>query len=138
MNFFNLFSEYPNKIGFEDIKSVISNNNKLTIIINTLPFDDQSCLIKSTILCNNEEKIINEFMKKNDYKTNIIIYGKNASDNSVYNKYNQLKSIGFSNIYIYSGGLFEWLLLQDIYGFSEFPTTKQKVDILKYRELPVF
>ena len=135
MNIFKWFSDYPNKIGFEDIKSIITNNSKKSIIINTIPSNEQSCLIQSTILGDNEEKIINELMKKKDYiDTYIMIYGKNASDNTPYDKYSQLKSIGFSNIYIYSGGLFEWLLLQDIYGFSEFPTTKQKADILKYRE----
>lgn len=133
MNIFKWFTDYPNKIGFEDIKNIITNNK--TILINTLPSNDQSCLIKSTILCDNEEKIINELIKKKDYiDTYLIIYGKNASDNTPYDKYSQLKSIGFSNIYIYSGGLFEWLLLQDIYGSSEFPTTKQQLDILKYKE----
>lgn len=133
MNIFKWFTDYPNKIGFEDIKNIITNNK--TILINTLPSNDQSCLIQSTILCDNEEKIINELIKKKDYiDTYLIIYGKNASDNTPYDKYSQLKSIGFSNIYIYSGGLFEWLLLQDIYGSSEFPTTKQQLDILKYKE----
>ena len=42
-------------------------------------------------------------------------------------------SLGFYNVYLYNGGLFEWLLLQDIYGFDEFPTTKKELDILKYK-----
>ena len=135
MSLFKWFSSYPNKIGFEDVKQTLFQNNTQSIIINTLPSDDQSCLIKNTLLSYKEEKIINEWIQKNDYNNKrVIIYGKNASDNSVYDKYNQLKNIGFSNIYIYSGGLFEWLLLQDVYGFSEFPTTTQKVDLLKYRE----
>jgi hypothetical protein len=29
--------------------------------------------------------------------------------------------------------LFEWLLLQDIYGVDEFPTTIKENDILKYK-----
>ena len=64
---------------------------------------------------------------------NIIIYGKNSNDEKIYNKYNQLISLGFYNVYIYSGGLFEWLMLQDIYGEKEFPTTKKELDILKYK-----
>ena len=35
-------------------------------------------------------------------------------------KYRQLVDLGFSNVYIYTGGLFEWLLLQDIYGSTNF------------------
>ena len=36
-------------------------------------------------------------------------------------------------VYLYLGGLFEWLLLQDIYGFDDFPTTSRQLDILKYK-----
>jgi hypothetical protein len=42
-------------------------------------------------------------------------------------------SLGFINIYLYNGGLFEWLLLQDIYGDDNFPTTKKNIDLLKYK-----
>jgi hypothetical protein len=31
------------------------------------------------------------------------------------------------------GGMFEWLLMQDVYGFDEFPTTTKICDILKFR-----
>ena len=39
----------------------------------------------------------------------------------------------FKNVYIYKGGLFEWLLLQDIYGKDLFPTTTEILDILRYK-----
>jgi hypothetical protein len=52
-------------------------------------------------------------------------------------KYNQLKSLGFYNVFIYTGGLFEWLMLQDIYGDNEFPTSKKEIDILKYKQSKV-
>ena len=32
--------------------------------------------------------------------------------------------------------MFEWLLLQDIYGDDEFPTTTKELDILKYKGVP--
>ena len=48
-------------------------------------------------------------------------------------KYDQLIGLGFVNIFIYPGGLFEWLMLQDIYGNEIFPTTKKELDILKYK-----
>jgi hypothetical protein len=48
-------------------------------------------------------------------------------------KCQQLQSLGFNKIYIYSGGLFEWMLLQDIYGKDLFQTTSIEVDILKYK-----
>jgi enhancing lycopene biosynthesis protein 2 len=34
---------------------------------------------------------------------------------------------------VYTGGLFEWLLLQDIYGTQEFLTTKKELDLLKFK-----
>ena len=65
-------------------------------------------------------------------KNNIIIYGKNSNDESIYVKYNQINKLG-GLAYIYVGGLFEWLMLQDIYGDNEFPTTKKELDILKFK-----
>jgi len=41
-------------------------------------------------------------------------------------------------VYMYCGGMFEWLLLQDIYGANEFPTTARQMDILKYRPAKTF
>ena len=52
---------------------------------------------------------------------------------TVYNKYEQLIKFGFSNLYIYPGGMFEWLCLQDIYSHDNFPTNKKELDILKYK-----
>ena len=69
---------------------------------------------------------------------NIVIYGRNCNDEKVYKKYEQLIKLGFRNVYIYVGGMFEWLLLQDIYGNELFPTTSKELDILKYKSPQVF
>ena len=106
-------------------------NNDYTLI-NTLPINNQDCLIINTIYSNNEEKYINDLLN-NDINKNIVIYGKNCSDISTLNKFKQLKNLGFKNIKIYMGGLFEWLLLQDIYGNDKFETTCKEIDILKYK-----
>ena len=102
------------------------------ILINTLPSNNQNCLIIKTIDSNSEEKFINHLLN-NDINKNIVIYGKNCSDISTLSKFKQLKNLGFKNIKIYMGGLFEWLLLQDIYGNDKFQTTTKEIDILKYR-----
>ena len=119
------------KVNYEDIQYVMKNNNFL--LINTLNPNNQKCLIKHTIEINKEEQIINKCL--NEYKKDItiIIYDKNANEDNLITKYNQLQKLGFSNVYIYPGGLFEWLCLQDIYGESEFPTTSRELDILKYK-----
>tara|TARA_B100000035_G_scaffold25614_1_gene20090 strand:- start:1369 stop:1791 length:423 start_codon:yes stop_codon:yes gene_type:complete len=119
------------KVNFEDIQSSIVNNN--CILINVMKQNEQDCLIKSTININEEENIINEHINNYNKDINIIVYGKNSNDIKIYDKYTQLIQLGFTNVSIYIGGLFEWMLLQDIYGFENFPTTKSELDILKFK-----
>lgn len=121
------------KVNFEDIQSVIKNKKQF-IMINILNTDEQELLILNTLDCKKEEETINHYLKKNK-NMNIIIYGKNAYEEKLINKYNQLIKLGFKNVYIYLGGLFEWVLLQEVYGYEQFPTNiKQKcIDILKYK-----
>lgn len=119
------------KINFEDMQFALKNP-ELYLIINTLPLNEQQCLIIGTLDANLEEQTINELLKNNT-NIRIIIYGKNCNDETTEKKYTQLTNIGFYNIYLYNGGLFEWLLLQDIYGNDIFPTTKKELDILKYK-----
>jgi hypothetical protein len=120
------------KINFEDIQYVLKNSETY-LLINTLVDTEQGCLIPNTIAPKKEEELINKFLTNGKKNIKIIIYGKNCNDEEIYKKYNQLYSLGFYNIYIYMGGLFEWLMLQDIYGNSEFPTTSKELDILKYK-----
>ena len=124
-------SQSMTKINYEDMQTVIKNP-EIYLIINTLSPNDQTCLIINTTLPNEEESIINKFMKENK-SVRIIIYGRNCNDDSVNKKYQQLLSLGFYNIFVYLGGMFEWLLLQDIYGKDLFPTTKKELDLLKYK-----
>lgn len=121
------------KISFEDMQYVIKNSDSY-LIINTLDEHQQQCLILNTLPAHEEELVINKLLNNGNRRANIIIYGKNCNDNKIYEKHNQLTSLGFYNVYIYVGGIFEWLLLQDIYGDSEFPTTTKQLDILKYKQ----
>ncbi len=120
------------KINYEDVQYIIKNPEG-HLLINTLSSSEQNCLIINTININNEENIINTCIKRGAKDIKIIIYGKNSNDEKLHSKYNQLTSLGFYNVYIYTGGLFEWLMLQDIYGEKDFPTTKKELDILKYK-----
>ena len=136
--FSGLFHTVYKKISFEDLQYAIKNTHTF-IIINTLQAVEQDCLIKNTISYQMEEKCINDLLNQYDFKSRkFIIYGKNSIDESVDKKYKQLTSLGFTEIYIYVGGLFEWTLLQDIYGFDEFPTTRKVLDILKYKPFRMF
>jgi hypothetical protein len=130
-----LFKSPPKKlVGFEDMKIAIKNPHRY-IIINTLPIGEQSVLIRDTTPTDKEETVINTQL--NDYNTPdlpIIVYGRNSCDLSAYQKQTQLHALGIVDVYVYAGGMFEWLLLQDAYGVDEFPTTNVGwVDILHYR-----
>lgn len=115
-----------NYATYEDIQS------KRYVLINTLPLKEQMCLIKDTIIASLEEDFINTLISNSTTRKPIIIYGKNYMDESVYKKYDQLDKLGFS-IKIYVSGMFEWMLLQEIYGNEYFPTTSKELDILKFR-----
>jgi hypothetical protein len=123
-------------INFEDMQLAINEMHNQyaikSVIINTLDAHNQNCLIVGTLNIENEVDTLNMYMKQNK-EVRIIVYGMNAADGSCLKKYEQLIKLGFYNVYIYAGGLFEWLLLQDIYGAELFPTTATKVDILKYK-----
>lgn len=123
------------KINFQDMQYCI--NNKDFVIITTLEEINNNCLIKNTIKINEETNLLNKYLSNNK-KINIIIYGMNSNDNSIIKKYNQLINLGFENVYLYTGGLFEWLLLQEIYGKEEFETNNYEINILKYKGKNLF
>ena len=90
------------------------------VLLNTLPLNRQHYLIKGTLPGLEESVKMNEYLYKNK-NIPVILYGLDCNDTSVLKKFAQLKTLGFMNVSIYRGGLFEWALLQDIYG-SNFPT----------------
>ena len=123
------------KVSYEDIQMVVYRNSHIqhsTLLINTLPPSLQHCLIKTTVDIRFEERVINALIhKKSDIM--IIVYGKNSNDITILHKYDQLVKLGFTNVHIYTGGIFEWMLLHEIYGKDLFKITKYEIDILRYR-----
>ena len=124
-------SQSMQKINFEDMQTAFKNP-ELYLLINTMSELEQDCLIINTVPASKEEQIINHHLYSST-RIRIIIYGRNSSDDKIYKKCDQLIKLGFSNVFIYVGGLFEWLMLQDIYGYEEFPTTVKQLDFLKYK-----
>jgi rhodanese-related sulfurtransferase len=129
------------KVNYEDMQGAYKTENcnyhvasHSRLLINTLPPGMQGCLIPGTMPIDEEEVAINTMLSSPDGKNReIIVYGKNANDDTVYKKYQQLMGLGFRNVCVYPGGMFEWLLLQDIYGAASFPTTSNERDLLKYK-----
>ena len=136
MNFLNAISgkselwNIPSKslIQFEQMQQYIKFQDY--VVINTLKEDMQHCLIENTILAKNEVSAVEKALKESKP---FVIYGMHYYDASLLRKYQQLKNLGVEFIYVYGGGMFEWLLLQDIYGKDQFPTNGRELDILKYR-----
>lgn len=117
------------KLNFEDMQWAISTQP--TLIINTLGAEKQGCLIMGTVALSEETQMVNKYLRINT-DIRIVIYGECASDDTIVAKYSQLTGLGFTNVYVYPGGMFEWLLLQDVYGDEMFKTVGSEVDILKY------
>jgi uncharacterized membrane protein YgcG len=123
------------KVSYEDIQMIVYRNTHIphsTILINTLPPSLQHCLIKTTVDIRVEEQLINKCLM-NSPNVMIIVYGKNSTDITILHKYEQLVKLGFTNVHIYTGGIFEWMLLYEIYGKDLFKITQYEIDILRYR-----
>ncbi len=115
--------------NYEDIQRGIENKDGIIIHI----MDNDDLLISGTTPINKENETINKLLNDREYDTNIIVYGKNTDDyERLLKKHNQLIMLGFRNVWVYLGGLFEWSLLQDIFGKSQFPTTNIVRDIISY------
>jgi rhodanese-related sulfurtransferase len=128
-NVYSSFSSY----SFETIQNKITCNQDF-VLISTLPENQQHCLIKNTIHAQKETDFMNQLLNRDKTKE-IVVYGRNHRDLKVIEKYNQLKKLGFTNVYIYFGGLFEWLLLHIVYKEINFPIdgTFIENDLLKYK-----
>lgn len=118
-------------IGFDTIQNINSTSLIITVMDNSI-----NCFIPNTILPKEEEVIINNIIdnkKQNNYT--IILYGKNCKDmDAIKKKILQFKEFGFLNIYVYAGGLFEWLLLREVFGEMQFPITGHlsKLGVVEY------
>jgi hypothetical protein len=121
------------KVNFDDIIMISLKNNY--ILIHVMEKEDEDLLIKGTLSINEEIEKMNSLLSSEKMNVTIVIYGKNTDDVSkVIRRYRQLNEMGFSNVYVYLGGLFEWLLLQEIYGNDEIKTNNIcKKNILDYK-----
>lgn len=130
---FRLFTYYPKYANFENVQQAIQKPHQY-ILINVLPIHEQDCLISNTVQAHQEEQIINSMIESVvEPDKPVIVYGKHNQDERVMEKAKQIMNLGVPSVYVYLGGMFEWLLLQDIYGEEAFPTTKKVLDILKYK-----
>jgi hypothetical protein len=132
------------RLTFEDMQRIIDIKDihnikdiheiKDFILINTMSLTDQSCLIPKTVTATEETALLNTLLGKRQKNVRIVIYGRNCNDETVLSKHNQIVSLGFTDVSVYLGGMFEWLLLQDIYTSALFPTVGQETDLLRFKQ----
>lgn len=105
------------KLSACDVKFIQQERNSDFFIITTMRDNGNGKLplIKGTLTPYAEEMEINRLINDKKNTKGIIIYGKNCQDTSVIDKYKQLMQLGLTNTFIYFGGIFEWLLLNDKY-----------------------
>lgn len=121
------------RVGFDDVLLALQQPEKY-MLINTLPVHEQSCLIRSTVSIADEESLMNQCITSyKHHSQTVIIYGKNCADVTVDRKYQQLVNLGFREVFVYAGGMLEWMLLQDAFGKEEFPTTSVLLDLLRFQ-----
>ena len=122
------------RITYEEVHSALKDSH--ACIVSTLPLGEQGCLVARTLPPREEESRFNAYLKKGQTTCPIVVYGRNAVDQSPAKKCRQLQGLGFTSVRIYAGGLFEWALLQDIYGSELFPTTSVCPDPLLFKTPP--
>ena len=127
------------RVNFEVVKAAGIRKMPLDqppYLVSTLAPSDQACLIARTLAPEREVSVLNGCMSGGSTDAEVIVYGRDCSDASADKKAAQLAGLGFRNVSVYGGGMFEWLLLQEIYGTAHFPTRGKERDLLKYLSAP--
>jgi len=109
-------SDGINYVGYDKIRDFIKvcKFRKDMLLITTLPFDGL-CIQGTVDSIEKEEQLINNALESGKTGEMILfIYGKKAQ---------QFIDLGFRNVYVYLGGIFEWVLLADLYGIEDFSVT---------------
>ncbi len=112
---------YKNYIlNFDDMKIAVERGYIICHIMDEI---DGTILIKNTLSVKDEIKKINDLIKQSKFDETIVLYGRNYTDlELIVQRFQHLISFGFTRVFIYVGGLYEWILMQNLYGDKLFPT----------------
>lgn len=121
------------KLSFEDVQQFLQSPAESYLLIHTMPASEQRCLILHTADAQQEVARVNGLLEQRRYRVPIVVYGAHCNDERVWLKHKQLSEMGFERVFVYLGGMFEWLLLQDVFGADTFPTTATELQLLKYK-----
>ena len=95
-------------------------------MISTLPAAQQGCLIAGTIPVSEETATVSTLLAGQRSRRRLIVYGASSSDDTALRKAEQLISLGFADVFVYRGGLLEWLLLREVYGADWYGVTGEE------------
>ncbi len=101
-------------IGHLDLCALLNQEEGTYCLINTLPEHRQDCVIAHTLPCAEEEATLNRWLSRWEVHRPIVIYGQHAGDATIYRKYNQCVAVGFEQVFVYLGGMMEWMLLRSV------------------------
>jgi hypothetical protein len=91
-------------------------------LIHILERSEEQCLIAGTLSATDEESVISTLYEKSQFAVPIILYGNNHTQIAkLKQKAEKLFYMGFTQVGVYAGGLFEWLSLAEIFGVESFP-----------------
>ena len=113
-------------IGPDDLLKLMKNGAKL---FNGLPEQYQKCAISRTVYSKNVNDTIS---KLNPYTSIIIVYCANSTCSAGETFANKYFS-NFKNVFHYSGGMYEWLLLNKRNKRKYKIRGKCKLDVYKHR-----
>lgn len=124
---------YKNYIlNFDDMKLAVDRGY---IICHIMDETDETILIKNTLSVKDEIKKINDLIKQSKFDETIVLYGRNYTDlEKIVQRFQHLISFGFTRVFIYVGGLYEWVLMQNLYGDKLFPTNNS-IDLTNIKSI---
>tara|TARA_Y100001970_G_C13947956_1_gene706696 strand:- start:85 stop:444 length:360 start_codon:yes stop_codon:yes gene_type:complete len=114
------------QIGPDDLLTLMKNGAKL---FNGLPEKYQTCAISRTVYFKNIES---EIMKLDPNTSLIIVYCANSTCSAGETFANKYFS-NFKNVFHYSGGMYEWLLLNKRNKNKYKLRGRCKLDVFKHR-----
>jgi hypothetical protein len=120
-------------VSFKTLQEMTPN----MVLIHTFKPEEQHCLIRGSLTAAKEMAMVQELMSDSTTRdVMMVVYGRNYMDPKPYQQADHLRQLGFRRVYVYAGGLFEWLMLHDLYGAEAFPLVKtdstKDEDPLKY------
>jgi len=92
-----------------------------SLILSTMITQRGSPFILGTLSKQLEEVTLSAMLRTKRFNIPILVYGHNSFDKTVETMCNILLNRGFTHVFVYIGGMFEWLLLNKLYGNNACP-----------------